>query len=123
MDTPAGYRRWRFHWFECPTCGHRAYRAWANVSVAREPTRMVWRFWCERCAGYATLKQPMLPAIAAALVFLFVGPVAFAVLYKALLAGLRFEWLVLVFAAFWVSYPLVFLAITRCLYRYLPVAP
>ena len=122
MDVPAGFKRWRFHWFECPGCGHRASRAFANVSMAREPVRMVWRFWCERCGAYSTLKQPMMPGIAAGLILLFVGPVAFIVLYRALLAGLRFEWLVLVFAAFWVVYPLVFLAITRSTYRYVPAS-
>lgn len=121
MDTPAGFKRWRFHWFECPTCGHRASRAYANVSAARNPTRMVWRFWCERCGAYATLSRPMMPTIVAGVILLFVGPAAFVVLYRALLAGLPFEWLVVVFGAFWVVYPLIFLALTRCTYRYVPV--
>jgi hypothetical protein len=120
MDVPAGYKRWRFHWFECPSCGHRASRAFAEVSMAREPMRIVWRFWCERCGAFAALKQPMMPGVAAALILLFVGPIAFVALYRGLLAGLSFPWLVLVFAAFWILYPLVFLAITRYTYRYLP---
>lgn len=122
MDIPPGFKRWRFHWFECPACGHRASRAFANVSAARAPARIAWRFWCEGCGAFATLKQPMMPGIAAGLVFLFVGPVAFVALHRGLLAGLTFPWLVLVFAAFWIFYPLVFLAITRWTYRYLPAA-
>lgn len=118
MNIPTGFRKWRFHWFECPTCEHRAYRTWAHVSAGREPTRIVWRFWCERCGAYATLGRPAMPTIAAGVILLLVGPVAFAVLYKALLAGLRFEWLVLVFACFWVAYPLIFVALTRLTYRY-----
>jgi hypothetical protein len=120
MDVPSGFKRWRFHWFECPSCGHRAGRAFANVSMAREPVRIVWRFWCERCGAFATLKQPMMPGVAAALILFFVGPIAFVALYRGLLAGLTFPWLVVVFAAFWILYPLVFLAITRYTYRYLP---
>jgi hypothetical protein len=122
MDTPPGFKRWRFHWFECPACGHRDWRAWANVSVARQPARIVWRFWCERCGAFSTLKQPIMPSITAALIFLLVGPIAFLIIYRALLAGLRFEWLVLVFAAIWVAQPLVLLAITRYTYRYLPAS-
>jgi len=123
MEVPAGYKRWRFHWFECPACGHRASRAFANVSMARAPMRIVWRFWCERCAAYSALKRPLMPAVSAALVLFFVGPITFVILHRALLAGLAFEWLVLLFAAFWVSYPLVFLALTRCIYRYVPLVP
>ena len=122
MDTPPGFKRWRFHWFECPACGHRDWRAWANVSMARQPARIVWRFWCERCGAFSTLKQPIMPSITAALIFLLVGPIAFLIIYRALLAGLRFEWLVLVFAAIWLAQPLVLLAITRYTYRYLPAS-
>ena len=118
MAIPAGFRKWRFHWFECPACRHRAWQTFASVSVGRQPTRLVWRFWCERCGAYSTLKQPMLPTIAALVILFLVGPVAFAVVYRSLLAGLRFEWLVLLFAAFWVTYPLLFLAITRWGYKY-----
>jgi hypothetical protein len=120
MDAPTGFKRWRFHWFECPACGHRATRSFAEVRMVRAPTRIVWRFWCERCGAFAALKQPMMPAMAAGLILLFVGPVAFVALYRGLLAGLTFPWLVVVFAAFWILYPLVFLAITRYTYRYLP---
>ncbi|MEA3193292.1 MAG: hypothetical protein QOD26_1625 [Betaproteobacteria bacterium] len=120
MDTPKGFRKWRFHWFECPACQHRAYRVWANVSVGRQPTRMVWRFWCERCGAYCTLRQPMMPSWTAAAILLLVGPIAFVFIYRAMLAGLSFEWLVLLFGVVWISYPLVFLAITRWAYRYVP---
>lgn len=120
MHAPPGFRRWRFHWFECPACGHRAYRAFANVAMGREPTRIVWRFWCERCGTYSTLAKPMMPSYVAAALLLFVGPVSFVFIYRAVLAGLRFEWLVLIFGAFWIAQPLVLLAITRFIYRYVP---
>lgn len=122
MNTPAGFRKWRCHWFECPACGHHDWRAWANVSMARDPTRIVWRYWCERCGAYSGLKQPKMPHIMAALIFLLIGPVSFAVIYRAMLAGLGFEWLVLLFGAFWIVQPLVILAFTRWLYRYVPAA-
>jgi hypothetical protein len=121
VPIPAGFRKWRFHWFECPACRHRAWQTFANVSAARNPTRMVWRFWCERCGGYAMLASPMMPTVAASLMLLLVGPIAFVFVYRALLAGLRFEWLVLIWGGFWIAYPLLFLAITRWLYKY--VAP
>lgn len=117
---PAGFRKWRFHWFECPACGHRAYRTFANVAVTRRPPRMLWRFWCERCGAYASLKEPRMPGIAALLILFLVGPVAFVIVYRALLAGFRFEALVLAFGAVWMLYPLVFLAITRWVYKYVP---
>ena len=120
MDVPSGFKRWRFHWFECPACGHRASRAFANVSVARMPIRVVWRFWCERCGAYSALERPMMPSIGAAIILLLVGPIAFAILYRALLAGLPFQWLVAIFGAIWIAQPLVLLAITRWTYRYLP---
>ena len=122
MDIPAGFKRWRFHWFECPACAHRSTKAFANVSIARQPLRMVWRFWCERCGAYAALAQPLMPSISAALILLLIGPVAFLVIYRALLAGVRFEWLVIVFGIFWVAQPLVLLALTRWTYRYVPAA-
>ena len=120
MPIPAGYRKWRYHWFECPACRHRAWQTFASVALTRKPPRMVWRFWCERCGAHAALKQPMLPAVAALLILFLVGPVAFAVLYRSLLAGLRFEWLVLVFGAFWIVSPLIFMAMTRWGYEYVP---
>jgi len=122
MAIPAGFKKWRFHWFECPACGHHDWRAWANVSMAREPLRIAWRFWCERCGAYSTLRQPMIPSWTAAAILLLVGPIAFVFIYRAMLAGLPFEWLVVVFGAVWVTYPLIFLAVTRWLYRYVPVA-
>ena len=120
MNIPPGFKRWRCHWFECPSCGHRAWRTFANVGMAREPTRIVWRFWCERCGAFATLAKPAMPSFNAATILLLVGPIAFVLLYRALLAGTRFEWLVLLFAAVWVVQPLVFLAFTRWMYRYVP---
>src|SRR5262245_44698255 len=120
MDIPAGFKRWRFHWFECPACGHRATRTFASVSLARRPLRMIWRFWCERCGAYSTPAKPMMPTIAAALVLLFIGPVAFVFVSQAMSAGVRFEWLVVIFAVFWVAQPFVLLAITRWMYRYVP---
>lgn len=120
MDAPAGYRRWRFHWFECPSCGHRASRAFANVSTARAPLRIAWRFWCERCGAYSALERPMMPSIGALIILLLVGPVAFVIIYRALLAGLPFQWLVVIFGVIWIAQPLVLLAITRWTYRYLP---
>lgn len=120
MDAPSGFRRWRFHWFECPACGHRDWRAFAHVSAAKDPLRIVWRYWCPRCGAYSALRQPSMPSYVAGAILLFVGPVSFVFLYRAMLAGLGFELTVLLFAAFWVSYPLVFLALTRALYRYVP---
>ena len=114
---PAGFRKWRCHWFECPACRHRAWQTFAHVSAARKPARMVWRFWCERCGAYSTLASPVMPTIAALTMLFLVGPIAFVVLYRSLIAGLRFEWLVLVFGLIWVVQPLVFLAFTRA-YRY-----
>jgi hypothetical protein len=118
MPIPTGFRKWRFHWFECPACRHRAWQTFANVSAAREPVRMVWRFWCERCGAFATLQRPMMPTVAALLILFLVGPAAFAVIYRLLLSGLRFEWLVLAFGAFWIVSPLILLAITRWAYKY-----
>ena len=119
---PAGFRKWRFHWFQCPACAQRSWQTFANVSAAREPVRMVWRFWCERCGAVATLQRPMMPTVAALLILFLVGPIAFAVIYRLLLSGLRFEWLVLVFGAFWIASPLVWLAITRWVYKYIPAS-
>jgi len=119
---PAGFRKWRFHWFECPACRHRAWQTFANVSVSPKPPRMTWRFWCERCGAYSALLQPMMPSIAAALILLFIGPIAFVFIYRALLAGLPFEWLVAIFGAFWITQPLITLAITRWAYTYVPAA-
>ena len=117
---PAGFRKWRFHWFECPACRQHSWQTFASVSLARQPMRLVWRFWSERCGAYAALHQPKMPTIAAAAILLLVGPIAFAVVYRSLLAGLRFEWLVLIFGAFWIVSPLILLAITRWGYRYVP---
>lgn len=122
MDVPSGFKRWRCHWFECPACGHRDWRAFANVGMTRQPLRMVWRYWCERCGAYSGLKQPKMPQVMAALIFLFIGPLSFVFVYRAMLAGLGFEWLVLLFGGFWIVLPLVILALTRCLYRYVPAA-
>jgi hypothetical protein len=120
MDIPAGFKRWRFHWFECPACGHRDWRAFANVTMARQPLRLIWRFWCERCGTYSSLQQPMLPSYMAGVIFLLVGPVSFFFIYRAMLSGLSFESLVLLFGAVWIVQPLVLLGLTRWLYRYVP---
>jgi len=120
MNIPAGFRRWRFHWFECPACGHRDYRTFASVGMAREPLRMVWRFWCERCGAYATLARPMMPSINALVLLFLLGPIGFVILYRAMLAGLPFEWLVTIVGVIWLVQPLVFVGITRWLYRYVP---
>ena len=122
MDIPAGFKRWRFHWFECPACGHRANRAFAHVGMARRPLRLVTRFWCERCGAYSVLQQPMMPTINALILLFLVGPIAFVILYRAMLAGLPFEWLVTIFGAVWLVQPLVFFAITKWMYRYVPAA-
>jgi hypothetical protein len=122
MTIPAGFKRWRCHWFECPTCGHRDWRAWSNVTMTRQPVGILWRFWCERCGAFATLSQPKMPSINALVLLLLIGPVGFFVLYRALLAGLPFEWLVVIFGAVWLVQPLVFLAITKWAYRYVPAA-
>ena len=122
MDIPAGFKRWRFHWFECPACRHRDWRAFASVSLARQPVRMLWRFWCERCGAFATLSRPMMPSVNALLILLLVGPIAFVILYRALLAGLPFEWLVAIFGVIWIAQPLVLLGMTRYTYRYLPAS-
>jgi len=90
--------------------------------MAREPTRIVWRFWCERCGAYASLRQPMMPTINALVILFLLGPIAFAILYRALLAGLSFEGLVAIFGVVWLVQPLIFLAITRLAYRYVPAA-
>ena len=118
MDIPPGFKRWRFHWFECPACGHRDWRAFVSVGMTRKPARILHRYWCERCGAHATLAKPMMPSYAAALVFLLVGPVSFLFIYRAMLSGVRFEWLVAIFGAVWIAQPLVFLAFTRWLYRY-----
>lgn len=120
---PAGFRKWRFHWFECPACAQRSWQTFAKVSAAREPVRMVWRFWCQRCGAYSMLAQPKMPGIAAAAMLILVGPVAFTILYRSLLAGLRFEWLVLIFGAVWIVCPLILLAITRWGYKYVAAPP
>ena len=122
MDIPSGFKRWRFHWFECPACGHRDWRTHAQVSAARQPLRIVWRYWCERCGAYSGLSQPKMPHFMAGLMLLLVGPVSFAFIYRAMAAGMGFEWLVLLFGAFWIVQPLVILAVTRLLYRYVPAA-
>lgn len=120
MAIPSGFRKWRFHWFECPACRHRDWQTFAHVGVTREPVRMVWRFWCERCGAYSTLAKPMMPGWLASAILLFVGPVSFVFIYQAMLAGLRFEWLVLIFGAFWIASPLFLLAATRWAYKYVP---
>ena len=122
MDIPAGFKRWRFHWFECPACRHRDWRTFARVGMTRQPARMVYRYWCERCGAFAALARPMLPSLLAALIFLLVGPLSFVLIYRAMLSGLRFEWLVAIFGAIQIAQPLVLLAFTRWLYRYVPAA-
>ena len=120
MDIPAGFKRWRFHWFECPSCRHRGWQTFANVGMAREPVRIVWRFWCERCGAFATLAKPLMPTWLALAILFFIGPISFGVVYRAMLAGLRFEWLVLIFGAFWIASPLFLAVATRWAYRYVP---
>ena len=122
MDIPSGFKRWRFHWFECPACAHRDWRAYANVAVARQPTRMVWRYWCERCGAFSTLKEPRMPMVVAAATLFFVGPLGFVFLYRGMAAGLGFEWLVLLFGAIWIASPLAVLAMTWLTYKYVPSA-
>jgi hypothetical protein len=122
MSIPSGFRKWRFHWFECPSCGHRDWRAWANVSMAREPVRIACSFWCERCGAFSTLQQPMMPTINASVMLFLLGPIAFVILYRGLATGLPFEWLVAIFGVVWLVQPLVFLAFTKWLYRYVPAA-
>lgn len=120
MPIPSGFRKWRFHWFECPACGQRSWQTFAHVRMTREPVRLVWRFWCRHCGAYATLAKPMMPSVAAALMFLLIGPVAFVFIYRAMLAGWRFESLVVIFGAVWLAQPLIVLAMTRWAYRYVP---
>jgi predicted RNA-binding Zn-ribbon protein involved in translation (DUF1610 family) len=120
VDVPQGFRRWRFHWFECPACGHRDWRAYANVNMPREPRRILWRFWCERCGAFAALQQRAMPTINALIILFLLGPVAFTIVYRALLAGLSFESLVAIFGVVWLLQPLVFLALTKLAYRYVP---
>ena len=74
MDIPAGFKRWRFHWFECPACRHRDWRTFARVGMTRQPVGIVYRFWCERCGAFAALARPMLPSLLAALIFLLITP-------------------------------------------------
>ena len=120
MDIPAGFKRWRFHWFQCPACRHHDWKAFVNVGTTREPLRIVYRFWCERCGSYSALQQPMMATLNALVILFLVGPIAFVILYRALLAGLPFEWLVAIFGAVWLVQPLVFLAMTKWAYRYVP---
>lgn len=122
MDLPTGFKRWRFHWFECPACGHRSWRAFSNVVTSRARPHMVWRFWCERCGAYSTLKEPKMAAAVAAAVLLLVGPLSFVFLYRAMAAGLGFEWLVLLFGAIWITSPLAILAMTWLMYKFVPSA-
>jgi hypothetical protein len=122
MNVPSGFRRWRFHWFECPACSHRSWRAFSNIVKLRERPYMAWRFWCERCGAFSRPANPMLPVYVGAVTLLFVGPVAFAFVYRAMLAGLGFEWLVLLFGALWVASPLAVLAMTWLTYKFVPSA-
>lgn len=122
MDVPRGFKRWRFHWFGCPACGHRSHRAFTSVGMTRQPLGIVWRFWCERCGAFSALKEPRMAHLTGALIFLFIGPLSFLFLYRGMAAGLGFEWLVLLFGLFWISQPLVILGLTRWLYRYVPAA-
>jgi len=120
MDIPSGFKRWRFHWFECPACGHRDWRAFSNVVTVRESPYLAWRFWCERCGAYSKPAKPMMPMIVGAVVLFLVGPLSFVFIYRAMLAGLGFEWLVLLFGALWVTSPLAVLALTWLTYKYAP---
>ena len=122
MNIPSGFKRWRFHWFECPACAHRSWRAFSNVVTLRERPYMAWRFWCERCGAFSRPANPMLPVYVGAVTLFFVGPVAFTFIYRAMLAGLGFEWLVLLFGALWVASPLAVLAMTWLTYKYVPSA-
>jgi hypothetical protein len=82
VNTPSGFKTWRLYWFQCPACGHRSFRSHAKVGASDNPTRILWRFWCERCAAYSTLKYPYLNAT-----FAWVFAVAiFLALYNAILA-------------------------------------
>ncbi len=58
MPPPAGFRRWKRYWFQCPHCGYRSYEAIGSSAVAMEATGVLWRFWCPRCEGIAQLKRP-----------------------------------------------------------------
>lgn len=122
MDAPAGFQKWRFHWFACPNCGHRSFRTHAKVSAAANPARLLWRFWCERCGAYSTLKLPYLNAVLALLVL---GPTMFVVLYSVLagsLFNLPFFWALVFCAAFAAASPLVGCALTRLTNRYVRIA-
>ena len=103
-------------------------KSWKRTEVTIETEMLVifrrgaetLRAWCERCGAFSTLQRPIMPTVAALLLLFLVGPISFAVVYRLLLSGLRFEWLVLAFGAFWIVSPLVLLAITRWAYKYVP---
>ena len=76
MPPPAGFRRWKRYWFQCPHCGYRSYEAIGSSAVSVEAGGVLWRFWCPRCEGIAQLKRPRRVAAFASLripVLLMVG--------------------------------------------------
>ena len=123
MQAPDGFRKWRFYWFECPACSHRAPRAYANVSAASHPTRILWRFWCEGCGAYSTFERPLVPTLNALFLLLIVGPAGFVFLYKLFLSGLALASVIAAVLIVAVLYPLILLALTRWTHRYVRVVP
>jgi hypothetical protein len=122
VDAPDGYRKWRFHWFACPSCCHRSFSTHAKVSAVADPARLLWRFWCEQCGAYSTLKLPYLNAVLALLVL---GPTMFFVLYNVLsgsLFNLSFAWALVFCIAFAAASPLLGCAFTRLTNRYVSIA-
>ena len=75
MDAPAGFKRWKPYWFQCPHCGYRSFDVFGKVEVAKEKTKLTWRLWCAECEGLAVLRNPYFThgLVLLASVVLFIG--------------------------------------------------
>jgi len=124
VNVPAGFQKWRLHWFECPACGHGSFRSHAKVIASAESGRLPLRFWCERCGGYSTLKWPLFHAILGLLVLVLLL-ITFVVFYNILtgsLLGLPFFWALMSCVALAAASPLLGCALTRLTNRYVQIS-
>ena len=120
MNVPAGFRKWPFHWFKCPACGHRSFHSLFKVSASVEPAGLPLRFWCQRCGEYSTLKRPSFQPVLG-LLALALAAIIFVVFYNALvgsLFGLPFLWALASGVTVAVVSPVLICALSRLTNRY-----
>jgi len=108
-NIPAGFQRWPMHWFQCPSCGHRAHTSVAQVPVPHR-LRTLYQFWCAKCGGYSVLKYPKRKGwtVLITLALVVLAFVAFAPNWNA--SGM---------AAF-ITFPIAWFSLNRLMNEYVP---